>query len=79
MKEINMKSHINLKFKINIIENLLKIDNYEVINELQIILNNPYTPYSIEEYKNEIQEAENDIKNNKLISNEDLKVKFLYE
>lgn len=70
--------NINLELKkINIIENLLKINNFEVINELQIILNNPYTPYTIEEYKNEILEAEEDIKNNRLFSNEDLKVKLL--
>ncbi len=62
--------------KINIIENLLKIDNYEVFNELQIIFNNHYTPYSIEEYKIEILEAEYDIKNNRLISNENLKAKL---
>lgn len=64
------------QMKINIIENLLKIDNYEVINELQFMLNTPYTPYSIEEYKKEILEAEEDIKNNRLISNDDLKVKL---
>lgn len=67
------------QIKINIIENLLKIDNYEVINELQFMLNNPNTKYSIEEYKKEILEAEEDIKNNRLISNDDLKMKFLYK
>ncbi len=71
MKNINLEQK-----KINIIENILKIDNSELINELQFMLNNTSKQFTIEEYKNEILEAEDDIKNNRLISNEDLKVKL---
>ena len=71
MKNINLEQK-----KINIIENILKIDNTELINELQFMLNNTSKQFTIEEYKNEILEAEDDIKNNRLISNEDLKVKL---
>ncbi len=71
MKNINLEQK-----KINIIENILKIDNSEIINELQFMLNHTSKQFTIEEYKNEILEAEDDIKNNRLISNEDLKVKL---
>lgn len=71
IKNINLEQK-----KINIIENILKIDNTELINELQFMLNNTSKQFTIEEYKNEILEAEDDIKNNRLISNEDLKVKL---
>lgn len=62
--------------KINIIEKILNIDNFEIINELKYMLNNTSKQFTIEEYKNEILKAEDDIKNNRLISNEDLKVKL---
>lgn len=62
--------------KIRIIENILQLDNLEIVNEIHYLLNNNIQKYTVEEYKKEIQEAEDDIKNNRLISNEELKVKL---
>lgn len=70
--------------KLSLIQEFLRIDNEKIINALEaLLLKSKYDhfedslkPMSIEQFNSEIDQSIDDEKNNRLISNDDLKQKI---